>query len=168
MSNKIVRFSRNTTARTTQPWGKFFRRNLVVGHGQAAAPRLVSIVEQSFRHIGVTCLLTLVVLLVNTPNLPHTHEFHATHFSDSCQSDPCHATIYHQGSANGCNHKFHFTTSEPDCPLCHQILVRQIVPELAGMVEWLTEKAERTFTSVSLREWTQSITHSDRGPPYFS
>ena len=168
MSNRILWFSRNDAAYGTQPWRNFFRCSRIDGHGQTIAPRLVGVVEPFLRYSGVASLMILGVLLINTPNLPHVHEDHAAHFGDSCQSDPCHMAIYHHGSADSCDHKYHLTAAEEDCPFCHLIPMRQIAPELAAMQSWLGEKADRTFVFVSMQAWSRCIIHADRGPPSLS
>jgi len=120
-----------------------------------------------FRLSGCLLLIVYLFIYLIPPGLiPHTEHDHLGQLDQSAESDPCHITIFHPWATGGCHHKYHITSSNADCPLCHVTLVRQNVPESSAI-------PEIAYCIISFTDFSSNgtvvqfpILHDDRGPPF--
>lgn len=116
---------------------------------------------------GVIMLLAfyLTAFVLTPAGVPHVHDEDEFHHMDSCGKDACHITIYHPGSKEGCNHKFHFSKAYKECSFCNVALPRQIAtsqpvcPELRPAFSFSYFDVQQDQPQISFIELT------NRGPP---
>jgi hypothetical protein len=72
-------------------------------------------------------LLLLFYVAANVEFEALHHEFHADHHishTEADEQDPCHLSLYHQATKEGCHHDAHITAAKK-CPLCHVSMVTE-------------------------------------------
>ncbi len=116
---------------------------------------------------GAGILLLLYIAFYSIPHglVPHSDHEHLSQSGHVDENDPCHQAIYHPGSENSCDHKYHFTKDPEKCPLCDVVLLRQIL-----IADTSFPQPGISFAPILVQEVESFIfhfplSHSDRGPP---
>lgn len=115
--------------------------------------------------VGFLISIYIFIDLVPPGLVPHSEHDHLGISDFAGEKDPCHIAIYHPGELGGCNHKFHFSKQLGDCPLCHIILVRQIVDSPNPWIEIVDPIFRHEVQCAEGSIINFPILHDDRGPP---
>jgi hypothetical protein len=110
-------------------------------------------------------LLYVAAYLFSPGSVPHVHHEQDLHHEDSCTKDACHIAIYHPGSKEACNHKFHFTKAPDSCPWCKLISNRQWNLPDFFLEEWLVCYDHYTPNYQVDDGFFPPVIQADRGPP---
>ncbi|MEO5907356.1 MAG: hypothetical protein ABIQ11_11560 [Saprospiraceae bacterium] len=114
---------------------------------------------------GILLFLYIVVFILPHGLVPHSDHDHLTQSGHVDEKDPCHLAIYHPGSKNSCNHKYHFTKDPENCHLCDVVLLRQI-----SIAEQAFSLSAVSYSLIFIHQNEDFIfqfrfSHHDRGPP---
>lgn len=114
-------------------------------------------------------VLLLVLYSAAALKVDSFHElFHAQELAElhsvEHENNPCHKSVYHQESQEGCEHKSHITENTK-CPLCeYNVTPDQLVQEFTTQSKPNTSQSKQTsWIDVELASVNKSL--SSRGPP---
>ena len=112
-------------------------------------------------------LLLLVYIAANVEFEAFHQELHAddhiTH-TEADEHDPCHLSLDHQNTQEGCHHHAHFTTIKK-CPLCHVSVVTEKI--LTALPVFVASTAPDHHISTTFPSAVQASPQRllSRGPP---
>jgi ferredoxin len=93
----------------------------------------------------------------------HAQEIKELHSAEQ-ESNPCHKSVYHQQTENGCEHKSHITENTK-CSLCEfNVTPDQLADELAAESEAKTVQPKQTVW-LDAEPASVNISLSSRAPP---
>lgn len=107
------------------------------------------------------------VYLFSPGILSHHEHDHVSHGLDTCEKDPCHISIYHQGYEGGCSHKYHLTEDSEKCVWCDIILAYQLATIYGEAWNHEISFSPLECDLLETIDLLVPFYHSGRGPPSF-